>query len=115
MQVARLINNRGMKGIVKKGKEKAKPRKFGKKAIIGVLLLMCSFFMGALLRNSAEITSTQNSRAFSNVCDTRISWLCIPTFYISIPIEASLWLVLNATSLLSSIILFVSGVILLRE
>ncbi len=80
-----------------------------------MLLLICSFFMGALLRNSAEITNVQNSRAFSNICDTRITWLCIPTYYISIPIGASLWLVLNTTSMLSSAILFASGVILVRE
>jgi hypothetical protein len=93
---------------------KARPRKFGKRAIIGLLLLLCSFFMGALLRNSAELTNTLNSRGF-NICDTRISWLCIPTYYLPIPLEPSLWLVLNATSLLSSAILFVSGVVLLRE
>ena len=100
---------------MKKTNEKSKPRKFGRKAIIGVLLLLCSFFMGALLRNSAQITSVQNARGLGWVCDTRISWLCIPTYEFSIPIGASLWLMLNATSLLSSAILFVSGVVLLRE
>ena len=99
---------------MKKATAKPKQRKFGRKAILGLLLLICSFFMGALLRNSAELTTAQNSRGF-NSCDTRISWLCIPTYYFSIPIGASLWLVLNTTSLLSSIILFTSGVILVRE
>ena len=98
---------------MKKATAKPKQRKFGRKAILGLLLLICSFFMGALLRNSAELTSAQTRGL--NVCDTRISWLCIPTYYFSIPIGTSLWLVLNTTSLLSSAILFTSGVILVRE
>ena len=83
--------------------------------MLGLLLLLCSFFLGALLRNSAQISSSPSPRGFSGACDTYISWLCIPTYYFTIHIGASIWLVLNATSLLSSTILFVSGVILVRE
>lgn len=93
----------------------SKPRKLSRKAMIGLLLLLCSFFMGALLRNSVQITNAASPRGFGGVCDTYISWLCIPTEYFSIPLGESIWLVLNATSLLSSSALFIAGVILVRE
>lgn len=98
---------------MKKTRAKSKPRKFSKKAVIGVLLLVCSFLVGALLRNSAQITNSR--RGFGGTCDTRITWLCIPTYYFSIPIGTSLWLELNTTSLLSSAIFFVVGIVLVRE
>ena len=83
--------------------------------MIGLLLLLCSFFLGALLRNSAQIANTPTVRGFRGVCDTYITWLCIPTYFFSIPLGSSIWLVVNVTSFISSAILFIAGVILVRE
>jgi hypothetical protein len=86
---------------------------FNIKAVIGVILLIASFIMGIILRNSAYITNVA-TRRFST-CDTYISWLCIPTEYIHIPLGVSVWLVINLTSFLVSVILFILGVLLLRS
>ncbi len=110
-------DNKGVseKRVVDKTKEPTTRKKFSRKAVIGLLLLVCSFCLGVLLRNSAQITDEQHPRGFSGVCDTYITWLCIPTYYVSIPLTGSIDLVVNMTSFLASTILFISGVIMVRE
>lgn len=103
------------KAVVEMAEGKPEDKKFSKKAIIGLLLLICSFCLGVLLRNSAQVTDEPHIRGFSGDCDTYITWLCIPTYYFSIPLDGSIYLVVNATSFLSSLVLFIAGVILLRE
>ena len=98
-----------------KNSRKTEGKKWNKKAIIGLLLLLLSFLMGALLKNSAQITSGSSPRGFSGYCDTYITGFCIPTYYLDLQLAASLWLVINITSFLTSIVLFVSGVILVRQ
>jgi uncharacterized membrane-anchored protein YitT (DUF2179 family) len=88
-------------------------RKFDKTAIIGLILLITSFVMGALLRNSAYITDG-SLRRFP-ACDTYIRGFCIPTAYFSIPLGMFGWLVINVTSFLVSAVLFVLGVVLVRK
>ncbi len=90
-------------------------RKWDTRAIIGLCLLLLSFLMGAVLKNSAQIASGTQPKGFTGFCDTYITGLCIPTFYIDIPLESNIWLVINFTSFLTSLILFVAGVILVRE
>lgn len=84
-----------------------------KKAIVGLILLIASYIMGIILRNSAYITNTSIRRLAT--CDTYISWLCVPTVYFSIPLGALGWLVINLTSFLVSVTLFILGVLLLRS
>jgi hypothetical protein len=86
---------------------------FDRTAIIGLILLLTSFVMGALLRNSAYITDT-STRRFPT-CDTYIRGFCIPTENFSIPLGAFGWLVINITSFLVSAILFILGVVLVRK
>ena len=75
---------------------------------------MTSFFMGALLRNSAFITNDPRAR-FLAVCDTYMKGLCIPTAYFSIPLGPFGLLVINVTSAMVSAIFFVLGVVLVRK
>jgi hypothetical protein len=88
---------------------------FDKTAIVGLVLLMASSVMGALLRNSAQITNDPVGRVFHGVCDTYVRGLCIPTAYLSIPLGPIGSLVINATSFLVSATFFVLGVILVRK
>lgn len=86
---------------------------FDRTAMVGLILLLTSFVMGALLRNSAYITNT-STRRFST-CDTYIRGFCIPTENFPIPIGEFGWLVINITSFSVSAILFVLGIILVRK
>ena len=86
---------------------------FDKAAIVGLILLLASFSLGALTRNSIYITNEATFR-FS-YCDTYISWLCIPTRYVTLPLGALGSLVINLTSFLSSAVLFILGIILVRN
>ena len=89
---------------------------FDRTAMIGLALLIASFLLGALTRNSAYITNESLRRL--PFCDSYITWLCIPTAYVSIPLgvfDRATFLVINITSFLSSIILFVLGVVLVRK
>jgi hypothetical protein len=86
---------------------------FDRTAIIGLILLIISFTLGAILRKSVNITNEAIRRLAT--CDTYISWLCIPTAYFSIPVGEFGWLVINVTSLLVSVILFILGVLLLKK
>lgn len=87
--------------------------KFDRTAVIGLVLLVASFALGAITRNSAYITDQPLSRL--PVCDTYVRWLCIPTAYIKIPLGALGWFIINITSALSSAVLFILGVILVRK
>jgi len=87
---------------------------FDRTALIGLALLVTSFFMGALLRNSAYITNDPSAR-FLAACDTYVKGLCIPTAYFSIPLGPIGLLVINITSALVSATFFVLGVVLVRK
>lgn len=89
-----------------------KSLKFDRTAAIGLLLLIISFTMGALLRKSATITTQYLRQA---TCDTYVRGLCIPTAYFSMPLGGFGWLVINLTSFLVSVALFVLGVVLVRK
>lgn len=87
---------------------------FDRTAIIGLILLLASFVMGALLRNSAYITNDPRGR-FLSACDTYVKGLCIPTAYFSIPLGLPGLLVINVTSFSVSAVFFVLGVLLVRR
>jgi len=87
---------------------------FDRTAFVGLALLVASFFMGALLRDSAYITNDPRAR-FLTTCDTYLRGLCIPTAYFSIPLGQVGLLVINVTSALVSATLFVLGVVLVRK
>jgi len=87
---------------------------FDRTALIGLALLATSFFMGALLRNSAYITNDPSTR-FLAACDTYVRGLCIPTAYFSVPLGPIGLLVINMTSALVSATFFVLGVVLVRK
>jgi hypothetical protein len=87
---------------------------FDRTAVVGLILLVVSFTMGALLRNSAYITD-EFTRRLRTTCDTYLRELCIPTLYFSIPMGPVGSLVINATSFTVSVVLFVLGVLLVRK
>lgn len=87
--------------------------KFDRTAIIGLILLIAAFTLGLITRNSAYITNQSLRRLPS--CDSYITWLCIPTVYIPIPLGVFGWLVINVTSALLTVVLFIFGVLLLRK
>ena len=86
---------------------------FDRTAIAGLVILILSFALGIITRNSAYITD-QPVRVLP-LCDTYISWLCIPTAYVTVPLGPLGLLVVNLTSSLSTIVLFVLGVVLVRK
>jgi len=88
--------------------------RFDSTAVVGLVLLLASFIMGALLRNSAYITNDPRGR-FLTACDTYLKGFCIPTAYFSIPLGPIGLLVINITSTLVSATLFVLGVLLVRR
>ena len=81
--------------------------------MIGLLLLLLSFSLGLLTRNSAYITNTAPTKFPS--CDNYGTWLCIPTLYVTIPLFFPFSLILNLTSFISSAVLFVLGILLVRS
>ena len=87
---------------------------FDRTALVGLALLVSSFLMGALLRDSAYITNDPRAR-FHATCDTYVKGLCIPTAYLSIPLGPVGLLVINVTSILVSATFFVLGVVLVRS
>jgi hypothetical protein len=86
---------------------------FDKTAAIGLILLLFSFSLGLLTRNSAYITNTSVARF--PACDSYLTWLCIPTKYVAIPLGSLGSLVLNLTSFISTAILFILGIVLVRN
>lgn len=105
-----------MKGVKMNDWKKSlrKTLTFDRTAVVGLVLLVASFFMGALLRNSTYITNDPRKWLFAS-CDTYVKGLCIPTAYFSIPIGPLGLLVVNITSALVSAIFFVLGVLLVRK
>ena len=87
---------------------------FDRTALVGLALLVASFFLGALLRNSAYLTNDPKGR-FLTACDTYMKGFCIPTAYFSIPLGPLGLLVINMTSSLVSATFFVLGVLLVRK
>ena len=87
---------------------------FDRTALVGLVLLVASFFVGALLRNSAYLTNDPRGR-FLTACDTYLRGFCIPTAYFSIPLGPLGLLVINITSTLVSATFFVLGVLLVRK
>ena len=87
---------------------------FDRTALIGLGLLVASFFMGALLRNSAYITNDPSARLLA-ACDTYVRGFCVPTAYFSIPLGTVGMLVINITSTLVGATFFVLGVVLVRK
>ena len=100
-----------MKGLTQSLRESLR---FDSTAVVGLVLLLASFIMGALLRNSAYITNDPRGR-FLTACDTYLKGFCIPTAYFSIPLGPIGLLVINITSTLVSATLFVLGVLLVRR
>ena len=88
---------------------------FDRTSAVGLGLLLTSSFMGALLRNSAQITNDPLGRMFRSTCDTYVRGLCIPTAYFSIPAGPLGSLVINLTSFAVSAVFFVLGVVLVRR
>lgn len=88
--------------------------KFDRTAMIGLVLLLCSFLVGIVTRNSAFITNETLAAANFPACDSFISWLCIPTAYLIIPLGFAS-LVINLTSFLSTAVLVILGIILVRK
>ena len=105
-----------MEGLKLKGWKKSLQRSltFDRTAVVGLVLLVASFFMGALLRNSAYITNDPRRR-FLTACDTYLRGFCIPTAYFSFPMGPFGLLVINITSALVSATFFVLGVLLVRK
>ena len=97
------------------GKSVRRSLTFNRTNIIGLVLLLTSSFMGALLRNSAQIISDPRVRLFRGACDTYVKGLCVPTAYISLPFGPLGLLVVNVTSFLVSAAFFVLGVVLIRK
>ena len=88
---------------------------FNRTNAVGLTLLLASSFMGALLRNSAQITNDPLSRVFRTTCDTYVRGLCIPTAYFSVPFGPLGSLVVNITSFAVGAMFFVLGVLLIRK
>ena len=88
-------------------------RGFDRTAAVGLFLLLVSFSLGLLTRNSAYITNESTMRF--PACDSYLSWLCIPTKYVAIPLGPFGSLVLNLTSFISTAVLFVMGIVLVRN
>lgn len=90
-----------------------KGRRFDKQSIIGLILLIISFSMGALLRNSTYLVNGERIRLVT--CDDYIASVCIPTAYLSITLPMLGDFIINVTSFSISLVLFVAGVILVRR
>lgn len=88
--------------------------RFDRTSIIGLAFLLASFFMGALLRNSAYITNDPGGRLLT-ACDTYLRGFCIPTAYFSFPLGPLGLLVINITSTLVSATFFILGVLFVRK
>lgn len=87
-------------------------RKLDRKAIIGLVLLVSAFLMGAILNKPTHLT---DRTGYFPVCDDSISYLCIPTAYITISLGFLGNFIINVTSAAVSATLFILGVILVRE
>ena len=105
----RNLKTASWKGSVKKALS------FNRTNSMGLVLLLASSFMGALLRNSAQITNDPVSRVFRTACDTYVRGLCIPTTYLSLPFGPLGALVINVTSFVVSATFFILGVLLIRK
>jgi len=90
-------------------------KKWDAKAFIGVAFLGVSYLLGAVLKNAAQVSSIATPAGFRGACDTYVRSFCIPTFYVSLNLGTDLWLVMNATSLIVSVLFFVLGVAFLRR
>jgi hypothetical protein len=88
---------------------------FNRTNVVGLVLLLASSFMGALLRNSAQITNDPIHQVFRSTCDTYVKGLCIPTAYFSIPFGSLGSIVVNVTSFAVGATFFVLGVLLIRK
>ena len=85
------------------------------KSFLGLAMLGVSYLLGAVLKNATQVSSVAHPSGFRGACDTYVRSLCIPTVYSSVQLGTSLLLVVNATSLLTSVLFFVFGVLFLRE
>jgi len=88
-------------------------RGFNTASKIGLILLILSFCVGLISRNSAYVTNAPPA-AFPK-CDNYGNWTCIPTIYLSIPLPYSFRLIINLTSSVVLCFLFILGVILVRN
>ena len=86
--------------------------RFDRKTVIGLILLLSPYVVGALTRQSASITDHLQKKY--PTCDTFIHGLCIPTFYLPIPFGVG-YLVINLTSFLLSASLFLAGFFLVKK
>jgi len=86
--------------------------RFDRKTIVGLVLLLSPYVVGALTRQSATITDHLQKRY--PTCDTFIHGFCIPTIYIPIPFGIG-YVVINLTSFLLSASLFLAGFFLVKK
>ncbi len=87
--------------------------KFDRKSILGLVLLLSPYVIGALTRQSTSITNVLQKRY--PTCDTFIHGFCIPTLYVPISILGLGYLVINLTSFLLSATLFLIGFFLVKK
>ena len=87
---------------------------FDRTAVIGLVLLLTSFVIGALLRKAVYITNEDVGRLRA-ACDTYLRGFCVPTAYFFIPLGSFGSLVINVTSFLVSAVFFILGVLLVRK
>lgn len=87
-------------------------RHLDRKAMIGMALLVAAFLMGAILNKPTHLT---DRTGYFPQCDDSISYLCIPTAYVTISLGFLGNFIINVTSAAVSAGLFVLGVILVRE
>lgn len=88
-------------------------RKLDRRAMVGLILLVAAFLMGAVLNKPTRLTSAA-PQSFP-ACDDSISVVCIPTAYVTISLGFLGNFILNVTSAVVSATLFILGVILVRE
>ncbi|MGI0045998.1 MAG: hypothetical protein ACREBB_02255 [Nitrosotalea sp.] len=87
--------------------------KFDRRSIIGFVLLLTPYIIGAVTHQSTSITNVLQKRY--PTCDSFIHGFCIPTTYVPIPLAGIGYLVLNLTSFLLSASRFLIGFFLVKK
>lgn len=92
---------------------KKKIGKFDRRSILGLVLLLSPYVIGALTRQSTSISNVLQKHY--PTCDTFIHGFCIPTLYVPISLLGVGYLVINLTSFLLSATLFLAGFFLVKK
>ncbi|MGI0046828.1 MAG: hypothetical protein ACREBB_06540 [Nitrosotalea sp.] len=87
--------------------------KFDRRSILGLVLLLSPYIIGAVTRQSTSVTNVLQKHY--PTCDSFIHGLCIPTMYVPIPLVGIGYLVINMTSFLLSASLFLIGFFLVKK